>query len=438
MHDSKKKDELKRITRAYERTRPGRSGASKVEKEYTRKINLVASKVVKWSQKYSERNMADGTVKQVQKAIGLFIRYLDHYNVTLNGINRERYKAFCDMYAESDYSAASKKVLMVYIRLFLKYLFENEELKRFSLDSESMKMSARRKIPNVKMVPCYEDIIKLRSLNTPIERALYIEMIMSTGLRISEMLQVRYCDLTDKDVPFDNSTGSRCKYSGGSISLNRTVHSIKNNRSRKVYYSKFAGRLLRIYMKINSIKKMNLRIPVFPWTKSGIDNWIEDINKAMVFRSVNSVKNIDEGDESIDISEQDLLELPNSMQALIRRRMKDPLKVSRRIGKIDTVETDSGSMNLTSHSIRHLFAAIQVFRDYRGGSNDLEYVKLLLGHTSTGMATTLKYISRVDLISNKSQWERLMIGGPGDWNNIIVKPVNINLMGIKKRRASET
>jgi integrase len=317
----------------------------------------------------------------------------------------------------------------------MRFLFEEKGVKRFELTSEHMKMAGRRKTATIKMVPSFNDIVKLRSLKLKIERALYCEILMSSGLRRGELMQVRFCDLGIGDVPIDSTTGKKSKYCAGSISLNRNVHSIKNDRSRKTYFSPLALRLMKIFMTINSIRTFNTTIPIFPWSEAATENWMDDINDLMSFESCSIIKATEKSVSVKDMSKEDLESIPASAYRLLRRRERQ--RASMR-GKGSTYqEFQHKNRRVSAHSFRHLFAAIQVYRDYRGGANDLNYVKQLMGHYSSEMSNTIRYVTRFDILESFKQWQRLMVGYPSDWNNIVVEPINLNRPGTRKRRASE-
>jgi len=129
-----------------------------------------------------------------------------------------------------------------------------------------------------KLVPTPKQIFFMRMKSVPLEKALAIEILLSTGMRSGEFRQVRMCDIKFRERPIDRETTMPSNFVVATISISKEVSRVKGKNTRDVYVSKIAGRILRRYMEKFGIKE-NSATPLFPFAKSTLNEWFSKIGE---------------------------------------------------------------------------------------------------------------------------------------------------------------
>jgi integrase len=369
---------------------------------------------------------SSATIEKAWRSLMYLVVFAEQNDFKPNEYNRERYRAFCDALAESSFSPGNKACIRTYINQFIRFLFETNVIKRkFDISSESLRVACKniRHTEEKKFIPSALDIIKVRNLQMPIEVALFFEFCLSSGMRISEMLQIRYCDLDFNEAPINPETGKRNSLCGGSVTLNPRYHQIKSKAVVKTYFSKLTLRLLKIYMRVNGIENNNSIVRVFPFSISVIQLWFYRMNVLCKFESAlnNSHEEAKRCLEELSSKEleKELEGISQGIAHSMRTRLEELKKNPDRLIKSDERFGNKHKENLTAHSLRYFFISIQLFRDYRGGSMDTAFIRQLLGHRSG--ATIFGYILKLDIIPSEKIYTRLLGGSPGDYRKLIVR-----------------
>ena len=265
------------------------------------------------------------------------------------------------------------------------------------------------------------------------------EMLISTGMRNSELSTVR-CNMVDLDhIPIDNSTGEKSEYCGGSIHLDNSVVDVKNSRSRTVHFSRAAARMLKKYVEANMIDMSSddLLMP------TDLNYGLRTVGKAwfqMKFEeemaSMQSEDALLPGDikDADDTTRQGkILGASNAAKAMIDpfksrsmkiskvvdEMMKFKKKSKRNEGKffkerMRTNEWGKRSVeSLNPHSLRHFWAHLSYFRTIDGHERNMVHVSFLAGHKN--MSTSLQYVTEKQIIKNMDEWEEIWIGNPSHW-----------------------
>lgn len=179
-----------------------------------------------------EKNYSENTIIGYQNHIELFISFLTNNHInSINNINYNIIRNYINFLYEKKYSSKSICNHISSLRSFFKYL-KNEEL----INSNPMILIENPKLE--KKLPkylYYEDVEKI--LNVPDENtsigirdALILELLYVTGIRVSELVNIRI-----KDIDFSNK---KIKITG------------KGNKQRMVMFGNRCNDLLNKYLKI--------------------------------------------------------------------------------------------------------------------------------------------------------------------------------------------
>jgi integrase len=370
-----------------------------------------------WLDSTRETPSSGSTVRQCETQLLKFMRWVYvRHNGAVTDISQEDYATFLSAVAKADYSSSTKRIAEVYVKHLMRYLISKGYISDFNLTVPEMQTARHSSGKTKRSIPAYASLCEIRSMAWPIERALAVELMLSSGMRIGELIQLRFCDIKPGDVPVDIGEERPSRYAAGSITLNKHIHKLKRAKSRKTHYSFLAGRLLSIYMQLNKIPGFRTKQRILPWTESAINLWMSEMNESVNFRAFgvagkHSIINPNEEDE---LSDEEWEALPDGMKRMVERRNQSLPETPQKVLRGDQVT------NVTSHSFRHFFACCQLFRDYRGGHSDMTYVMSLLGHV--GSDTTLQYLSDITILETKEQWSKVYRGAPGTWANIKALP----------------
>lgn len=399
-------------------------------------VSNFTDKLVAWHEKTNrpgKKSVSIETRRQVYKSALFFFSWMHHESVKLSSLDRDKYREYVRYLVDlspNELASSTKQTYRTYSNLLMRYAFDKCGVKSFDLNFDFARRALKGKEDQRQsMLPSVNDILSLRSLAVPIHQAAFFEFLISSGVRIGEALQVRWCDITPKDRPIDQIAGTFSKFAGASVSLNAQVMNIKNSVNRKTYISRLAYRMLTIYAKVNEAP-MDSMVPVFPWTKSSVDNWINSVNAKLTFESVSAINNNTlQKEEVLKAEAEDLSSLPADLRLLVMRRRKEGMandKLKKKFQKQKgEVVTRPQKMHLSWHSFRHFFACCQLFRDYRGGRGDVKFVSQMLGHKT--MDITNGYLRLATMVEDDQTWARIYSGTSIDWRS--VSSARVSLIG---------
>lgn len=248
-----------------------------------------------------------------------------------------------------------------------------------------------------------------RNVLSALRRYAAFEVLLSTGVTVSELNRLNVNDINFNDVVFDKKLNSNSPYVCGSITLNPAEIGVKKRRFRKVYLNPIAAKLLKLHIYHHGLYG---DIPIFPWPIGTIQNWMARIglgvlreDKPFIAKKV-SRRSKHKTEVFIDPKSTVSHEIKNAIERQQARAVfKDNAEEKAEIKyKLKTT-------SLHPHALRHVNACVMMYRDWRGGYHDLMYVKRLLGHSLRSM-TALAYTDHADYLSNDRQWIKLMCGDP--------------------------
>ncbi len=352
----------------------------------------------------------------------------------LNSIGKELSVATtADLQFYLDNHFQSNKSCYYFVVLCLKQMYEF--LIQEGVVAESpMKLIDTSKAPVIfkkqQFVPSLEQIIRCRNyLNTKhIRQAVIFELLLSSGMRDGELSQLRVCDIKFGTKVVDKETGLPSAYVGGSIELRIDQINIKRSKSRTVYFSVLAAKVLRKYLEVVGIANQP-NFPVVPWAERTRTDYFMALGKAI---GINAVLRDEKGNLTIstvrksgfaDIAAAELNSsgISESMKRVIMARQKQAATIASAYEANelppDIQERHEKRPAMTAHALRRAFTCIQHYRSHKGSENDLAFVVSQLGHS--GFQSIDRYLVEMQYLTSRSQWNMLMLGRPSEYRNIL-------------------
>jgi integrase len=298
---------------------------------------------------------------------------------------------------------------------------------------------ARFRIPQPSNLPNYiptaQEIFRIRSFSghTIMGRCMVataIEMMLSSGMRVGELTQVKPYHINWQPAMYDQECDRLSPYVGASIDLSPQFgFKIKFRHRRVVYISKLAAKLLKKYMQMAGITD-SMPIRLFPVERQGIGNRILEIADEMqlinsfglkkdeggnVVRITNSVEELTVQEiERLDIApkfKKQLLAFKANREAKKRaveykgKKLMVGVQEKPRIGK------------LSPHAFRHFFGVMMYYRAWTGARRDIDTVQKLMGH-SNRMQTEMYIAGDLQRIRNDNEWYRIVFGNGFEYMGI--------------------
>jgi integrase len=272
------------------------------------------------------------------------------------------------------------------------------------------------------LIPSARDIFSMRSsqkINTATKAAAF-ELLLSSGMRISELGQIRCSDLIiASEIIDDVELGRKSPFVGGSIKLSiQHGFTIKRNMSRKVYFSRIAAKMLQIHM-VNQGLSLEDNLPLFPYDNSTYNRWLTDIGEDVINRTkVISHRSPTMGD--IDTNKL-------SMQGNVNKKFIASLKRAK--GRKESLEKEFPGIKSNSrieperkltfhpHCLRHFFACLMYYRSWHGTHTDISTLTLLLGHT--GVSQSIHYMKSDPVCRNMTEWKQVMLGNGMEYRTLL-------------------
>lgn len=340
------------------------------------------------------------------------------YNDVLKLTKDHLYK-YRDYLEERCYAQATVRRRLATVRQFVGYLLQTEVIPEEN-DPWPPRMKFRGTGQPPSLVPTPAEIFRMRMrANVRLEHAWFLELALSTGMRVDEITQLRSNDFNFTDRPFDVELGRPSPYFVGSIQLTPARHKLKNNTPRKVFFSYLAGELTKQYLCKNGLSNSQ-PLPAFPWSRQNAGEWMSALGKGIInVYNQNAVgTGLMENEASRDryFSDVDLKQakLDPQFELLVRRRQKagEGLETYKRQIKPVRVK----KRNLHPHSLRHAFTSFIYYRNPMGERSAQATLRLLMGHADYN--STFFYLRDLCLIKTDATWKQLWLGKPHDWNGI--------------------
>lgn len=221
-----------------------------------------------------ELNYSPKTIISYEENINYFLSYLTTQKINYLSLNKEDIRGFLKHLDQENYSNASISQMLSSLRTYYKYL-----IKENIINNNPFKMirnpKLAKRLPNFLNNLQIEDLINIYDYSNPtnIRNHLIIELLYSTGIRVSELVNIKIKDINF----FDNSI----KILG------------KGNKERIVLFGDYAKDVLKIYLneaRPTFVKKTATDFLILNCfgtqiTTRAIENIIKDCNENLALKN---------------------------------------------------------------------------------------------------------------------------------------------------------
>jgi len=185
-----------------------------------------------------ERNYTENTIIAYQQELVKYMAYLKDHKIDYRNITKAEIRSYLKYLDSLKFKNSSISHHISTIRSFYNYLVQKGYLPR-NIWKQIENPKIKRKIPQFLTTMELEQLFSKEELNTPYEirNRLIIELLFATGLRVSELIQIKETDI---------------KFSERSI---RTLG--KGRKERIVYYGEYADEILQKYLKSSRSELLN-------------------------------------------------------------------------------------------------------------------------------------------------------------------------------------
>lgn len=307
----------------------------------------------------------------------------------------------------------------------LKYMFNWASAPNVNIIAQSPfpEMAIEGSDTHCQVIPIAKDILRVRSeqrVNT-IRAATTFEVLLSSGMRISEYTQLRCCDFEFDHRCMDYELARVSPYVGARIDLTkgRGIRTKgKGGKRRVTYISRLAAKLVKRSMEIIGLDE-NSPLPLFPFTRQvfGADMYVigrglfseKKENKAPIIRK-SGFTDIDQAQlEGLSVEYRLALKKIQDQE----KKLNAEFPARERAVRIERKRKQT----LHPHALRHFFAVMQYYRNYHGNRRDLLSVRDMLGHS--GVGTTDIYVTGETYIENDLQWKQIMLGNGTEYLDLL-------------------
>lgn len=273
-------------------------------------------------------------------------------------------------------------------------------------------------------IPTPQDIFHIRSGKTHSHITSYMcmEMLLSSGMRVGELVQIRCCDIQKPDPPiYDFELKKVSPFVGYEVFLNTaTGLRIKNGISRKVYFSKIASDLIDIYMERTGLRRDSI-VPLIPYDRKIVHGWIVKLGKALVDKQQEEKRVEDAGQKKrldglmdLNVDEIDGTEAYKKRIRAIQEAERKRMARHPGMERCGGVKEPPKKISFHPHLLRHFYTINALYRNIYGNRKDVISVRDLLGHGK--YHTTDRYTSLMSsACKNDLEWRRLWIGNGFDY-----------------------
>lgn len=174
-----------------------------------------------------QKNYSKHTIDSYQKDIEEYLEYIEDKKIKLLKINYDEIKMYLKYLSDKQdvNSTISRKISA--LRGFYKFLQNNNKIENnpFSLINLPKK---EKKLPRFFFYNELEELFNTPKLNTPLGQRdrLILEMLYATGVRVSELVNIKVSDITDRTI----------KILG------------KGNKERIVRFGDYCDEILKMYL----------------------------------------------------------------------------------------------------------------------------------------------------------------------------------------------
>lgn len=174
-----------------------------------------------------QKNYSKHTIESYQQDIIEYLEYIDENSIKLLKINYDEIRSYLKYLSDKNdvNSTISRKISA--LRGFYKFLQNNNKLENnpFSLINLPKK---EKKLPRFFYYNELEELFNTPKLNTPLGQRdrLILEMLYATGVRVSELVNIKISDISDRTI----------KILG------------KGNKERIVRFGEYCEEILKMYL----------------------------------------------------------------------------------------------------------------------------------------------------------------------------------------------
>lgn len=372
--------------------------------------------------KHLQQNMqaARGTIREYERSVRAYFDWLiiNHkFNDPIH-LRRIHLTSFRDYLVNARYRTKTIERELAAIRSYLRFLVDMQVIPDTPFPAY-MSGKGRPQMPQV--VPTPMELFRCRQkIDMDVRSAAFCELLLSTGMRMDEVIQSRCRDLNYGDRPFDQELKKPSPYFVGSINIAQHTHTTKNRLPRKVYFSYLAGDLMRKYMARERLNP-NGNDPLFSWSDSWLEGLINAVGRGVIERKLEdqvSSGNSAEVQRQRGFVDLDLEEMesgtPRFRRALAKRQEEERSLESYKRQASQPVRLKKRKLH--PHALRHAFTNIMYYRNYFGDRRDEQRLRVLMGQKSLNALHV--YLTKLELVTDDETWERLWIGHPSDWMDL--------------------
>lgn len=254
------------------------------------------------------------------------------------------------------------------------------------------------------------------------------EMLLSTGARFGDLMQLRGSDITFGSTIRDLELNQLSPYVGGYVTILPKRARIKTQRAKVLYFSTAAAKWLRQWMTLMNTDK-HPHLPLFACHRNNAARWFYTLghgifsNLALDAKLINNKMDTMERKPGFgDINVDDLKDVPANIRKMIRTSQNaDAVRRSQHelLDKLETLQYADGKKDvLHMHAMRHFFAGAMLHRTYDGDRDNIRKVQKLLHHSS--LLQTEKYLRKAQFPISDQQWKTIMLGRVTDWPNAVI------------------
>jgi site-specific recombinase XerD len=329
-------------------------------------------------------------------------------------ISKEHFRGYRDYLQNSNFKIKTITSFMQSLKTFFRYLAEMGVLTDSPYPAY---LTIKGEGPREHFVPTPTEIFRMRrKRNVRFEHAWILEVLLSSGMRIDELVQTRACDINLNDRPFDQELKQYSPYFTGSINLGLTTHTTKRSNPRKVYLSYMAVELTKKFFVRHNIDPGST-VSIFPWDWRNSQQWLYMLGDGIVERYLSTGNNPNEANRERNFTDLDVDELAVSddFKKLIKRRQDDENNIEA-YKRAASQPAPQKKRMLHPHSLRYAFTSYMYYRNPFGERRDEQRLRILLGHRSINVLFV--YLRDLNLVSDDPTWQQLYLGKPEDWSGI--------------------
>lgn len=361
--------------------------------------------------KVEEYGISPKTYTVYLEGLTYFVRYLEEkHDCTLDKLTPEIIKAYKDSLAH--YRDSTIFIYISPIRGFCNWASHETGIGLYDTNPmPNIKLKTGGKLETHCLTAKEVFDIRASQVIVTLDCAVIFELLISSGMRLSEMLHLRACDVDFRIRPMDGSINGPSPYCGGLIRTEGygSGSRIKAAKERKIYLGKLAAKLLIAYMKTKKIP-FESNLPIFPLHPGMPGHYFRQIAKRtnLIKKQYREVSQRRRGFLDIDVNNIVGTEEYKNLVRKAQEKERKEIEAGSILEKASRVQP-ARRVTLHPHSARHFFAYLMYYRNWYGNRKDILDLRDLLGHSSV-VHTNIYVINEKQVVDNDRDWIRIMNG----------------------------